>query len=296
MAEYSRIEWTHHTFNPWIGCQHVSSGCENCYAEKLAKWRGWAAWGPGEERVLTGEANWRLPLRWNRQAEEAGERRRVFCASLADVFDAHAPQGARERLWELIRATPSLDWLLLTKLPHNIRRMLPADWGDGYPNVWLGVTAETQFDYSRRWPVLARIPAVVRFVSYEPALGPLLTLGPQKLAPDWIIAGGESGSRARPCEPRWFEALLNICTGRSIPFFFKQWGIYDHNPLMRGIWPMTREEVRELDPPENGKGGALLNGCLWRQFPVVHKQPTCPCGECVGFRQAHVKLLMEEMR
>ena len=263
MAENSRIEWTHHTFNPWIGCQHVSSGCENCYAEKLAKWRGWAAWGPGEERVLTSEANWRLPLRWNRQAEEAGERRRVFCASLADVFDAHAPQGARERLWELIRATPSLDWLLLTKLPHNVRRMLPADWGDGYPNIWLGVTAETQFDYSYRWPVLARIPAVVRFVSYEPALGPLEIEDSELPAlPDWIIAGGESGPDARPCDMDWLRNLRDECLYWSVSFFLKQLG-----------------GVRD----KRGGDKALLDGRLYREFPPVSElDGGCEACGCSG--------------
>jgi protein gp37 len=174
--ENSKIEWCHHTFNPWIGCQEVSPGCNNCYAARQNRFRKWTAdgdWGPHAERRRTSEAYWKQPFSWAKAARESGTRPRVFCASLADVFDNKAPEGARDDLFRLIRATPELDWLLLTKRPQNIVKMLPADWDDGYPNVWLGITAEDQEHYLMRWPILSRIPAVVRFVSYEPAIAPL---------------------------------------------------------------------------------------------------------------------------
>ena len=223
MAQETKIEWCDHTFNPWIGCQKVSPGCDHCYAETKNNFRKWngGTWGPHAPRKRTAEANWKLPCRWARQAAELGERRRVFCASLADVFDNKAPHGARDDLYDLIRKTPELDWLLLTKRPENIGKMLPADWGDGYDNVWLGTTAEDQKHYDRRWAILRTIPAVVRFISYEPALGPLQLAGHWS-RPDWIICGGESGSKARYMEPQWAHDVRDQCQQMGIAFFMKQ--------------------------------------------------------------------------
>jgi protein gp37 len=150
----------------------------------------------------------------------------VFCASLADVFDNKAPKGARDDLFGLIRATPELDWLMLTKRPQNIARMLPVDWGDGYRNVWLGITAEEEEFYRIRWPIVSRIPAVLRFVSYEPAIAPLGALDIQKAdgLPDWVICGGESGQDARRMKPRWARAVRDQCADLGIAFFMKQIG------------------------------------------------------------------------
>ncbi len=270
MAENSKIEWCHHTMNPWIGCQPVSPGCTNCYAETWANRFGKVQWGPLAPRQITSETNWRKPLAWNRKAAEAGERHRVFCASLADVFDNQAPCGARYRLWKLIDQTPDLDWLLLTKRPENITRMLPSafdlpEWGDGWPNVWLGISAEDQVRYDHRWPILDSIPAVVKFVSYEPALGPL-TLMDHDTVPDWLIWGGESGAGARPMAPGWASSITVECLNLGVAVFGKQWGQYGNHPLVveRGYSIAT---VKEIDPPANGKGGAELGGRLWRQFP-----------------------------
>ena len=167
---------------------------------------------------------WKQPLRWARQAN--GTRPRVFCASLSDVFDNQASAGALCDLFNLIRKTPELDWLLLTKRPENIARMLPdrLSWGpQGWPNVWLGTTAEDQAHYNRRWPILSRIPAALCFISYEPALGPLTDLyATAGQAPDWIICGGESGVGARMMDPEWARDLRDQCAERSIPYFFKQ--------------------------------------------------------------------------
>ena len=210
MGENSKIEWTDHTFNPWIGCQHVSPGCDHCYAETMMDHRYHRVeWGPHGKRVRTSEANWRKPLQWAKDARNEGIRARVFCASLADVFDNKADPTWRVDLFNLIAKTPELDWLLLTKRPENCKKMLPADWGDGYANVWLGTTTENQKYYDHRWPILSEIPAKVHFISYEPALGPLqVTEISARDYPDWVICGGETGTGARYMKPKWALPII----------------------------------------------------------------------------------------
>lgn len=236
MGENSKIEWCDHTFNPWIGCQKVSPGCDNCYAEAMMDFRwGKVKWGPGERRKRTSPANWRKPLAWARDAN--GTRPRVFCASLADWLDNQVPQQWRIDLAWLIHKTPQLDWLLLTKRIENFSRLSPWPLPDTFYgqipfplNVWLGVTAEDQLHYDKRWAILERIPATVRFVSYEPALGPLHinewdgTWPDETFAqlPDWIICGGESGPRARMMNPDWARVVLDDCASAAVPFFMKQ--------------------------------------------------------------------------
>ena len=220
MGEQTGIAWTDHTFNPWIGCTAVSPACDHCYAETLAKRYGWDF----TARRRTSENNWRNPRRWNRAAERDGVRRRVFCASLADVFDNQVPPEWRVDLWDLIRACPALDWQLLTKRPQNIAKMLPANWGFGWPNVWLGTTAEDQVEYDRRWPKLRDVSATVHFISYEPALGPLTIINGIMPIPDWVIAGGESGPGARVMLPWWTAQLCAECDDAGAAFFFKQVG------------------------------------------------------------------------
>ena len=242
-----------------------SFAVHNCYAEALTDRYGWTEWGAQGERVRTSDNYWKQPLRWEHRAAGTGVKERVFCASLADVFDNQAPAGAREELWDLIRATRHLEWLLLTKRPQNMAEMLPPGWETEYGNVWLGVSAEDQEEYDRRWPILAATPAAVRFVSYEPALGPLSILG-HPTNPDWLIWGGESGPRARRTEEAWIRAVTAECVDRKIPAFGKQWGRYENNPLTAD-GRMTTTDAKRLDPPENGKGGALLDKKLWRQFP-----------------------------
>jgi len=219
MGEETKIQWCDHTFNPWIGCQKVSPGCDHCYAE-----RDWdhryhrVEWGPHGERSRTSESNWRKPYRWARQVKDKEHRPRVFCASLADVFDNRAPKEWRTDLWRLIKNTPELDWLLLTKRPQNIAKMVPSDWP--WNNVWLGTTTEDQKHYDLRWRILCNIPAVVRFVSYEPALGPLQLHGSP--LPDWLICGGESGPDARYMEPSWARSVRDQCADLGVAFFMKQ--------------------------------------------------------------------------
>jgi protein gp37 len=260
MAENTAIEWADHTFNPWIGCTKVSPACDNCYAEKLAVNRLGVAWGPHAERRLTAESTWRQPLAWNRRAAREGKRARVFCASLADVFDNQVPEDWRRNFWDLIANTPHLDWLLLTKRPQNIAKMLPYTGADepAWPwfNVWLGTTVENQAEADRRIPHLLAVPAARRFLSCEPLLGPL-ALGNIRMETDaglgfadalrgefylpgcgsvssqtftrqpridWVIAGGESGPGARLVALDWFRSLRDQCVAADVPFFFKQWG------------------------------------------------------------------------
>ena len=279
MAENTKIEWADHTLNPWVGCQKVSPGCDLCYAETLAVRFKMAEWGPHGVRRPASERQWRQPALWNLKAQRDGVRRRVFCASMADVFDNQAPPGARERLWQLIADTPLLDWLLLTKRPENIRKMLPSDpglpsWRDGYPNVWLGISAEDQERYDHRWPILASVPAFNNFVSIEPMIGeidPFLKL--LYPLPDWIIVGGESGPGARPMQADWVRYIAHECHMTDVAFFFKQWGHYRNNPLLTDPGRPVAD-AREVDPPSNGKGGALLDGKLWRQFPTGQMSPS----------------------
>jgi protein gp37 len=168
MGENSKIEWCDHTFNPWVGCTKISPACDHCYAESWSKRSGLVEWG-NHPRRRTAENKWKNPPKWNAAAHaferEHGYRPRVFCASLADVFDIQVPLSWRADLFALIRVRRRLDWLLLTKRPQNILKMLPKDWGDGYKNVWLGVTAENQSYLDQRWRILQRIPAVIRFIS-----------------------------------------------------------------------------------------------------------------------------------
>lgn len=146
----------------------------------------------------------------------------MFCASLADVFDNQVPEHWRIDLFDLIGNTENLDWLLLTKRPENIVKMLPTNWNVAdFPNVWIGTTCEDQAAYDRRWPILDDVPALVRFISYEPAIGPLrLHNGPQQ--PDWLICGGESGPGARMMDPLWAAAIKHDCETWGVSFFMKQ--------------------------------------------------------------------------
>jgi protein gp37 len=324
MGENSAIEWCDHTFNPWIGCQAISPACDNCYA---AAWVNGRLRGDFSQRRRTVADNWRKPLRWDRMAKAAGVRHRVFCASLADVFDNQVPDEWRADLWDLIQHTEHLDWLLLTKRPQNIARMLPqpaTGWQNPewpWPNVWLGTTVENQAEADRRIPQLLAVPAARHFLSCEPLLGPVdlkrfLRRGDSGLREadplaafllreaeddgtawvrpriDWVIAGGESGPKARPTHPDWARDLRDQCAAADMPFFFKQWG--EWTPGENAGGPMTRSEhaawwwngeweIRRMTPRESeemhtddepdvyrvGKrrAGALLDGCEHREVP-----------------------------
>ena len=206
MARDSAIEWTGHTFNPWWGCTKVSPACDHCYAETWAKRTGFDVWGADAPRRRLGDDYWNQPLRWDQDAAQSGRRARVFCASMADVFEwDRALDNLRERLWTLIESTPNLDWLLLTKRPHLARRLTP--WASAWPtHVWLGTTVENQRFADRRIHFLLDVPCRYRFLSCEPLLG-LVNLSAyiDGLRLHWIIAGGESAGRDRPTHPDWIR-------------------------------------------------------------------------------------------
>lgn len=263
MAKDTNIPWTDHTFNGWIGCNKVSTGCKNCYAENLNNRFKYATegWGKGRPRHRTSPDNWRQPLVWDRKAAASGVRRKVFCASMADVFDEEVPVGWRSDLFDLINKTPNLDWLLLTKRPEYAVKFS----GELVllPNVWMGVTVETQEMANQRSPILLSIPAAKRFMSIEPMLGSvdlrswlnkpwcpthdydsgfcLQDCGDWRRI-EWVICGGETGHHARNMDPAWVRAIRDQCLENNVPFFFKQWG--------------------------GAKGhDAQLDGQEWQQFP-----------------------------
>lgn len=298
MADNSKIEWCDHTFNPWEGCQKVGPGCDHCYAEtRNARFGGGVAtnWGPGAPRRRTSASNWRKPLKWNREAwafaEKHGRKQRVFCASLADVFDNAVDPQWRADLFALIDATPNLDWLLLTKRIGNVRGMV-ADMGrETLPvHAWLGATVVNQEEADRDIPKLLATPAAIRFLSIEPLLGPVdLTkistmafrgaevlnalTGALKgmfgdragyLTPlDWVIVGGESGLGARPVHPDWVISLRDQCEGAGTPFLFKQWG--EHLPVYVDNLTSAGFEYRRVG---KAAAGRRLHGHTHDGFPA----------------------------
>lgn len=387
MAEKTEIAWTDSTFNPFWGCQKVGPGCDNCYAEDLDKRTGGKYWGPGAERRRTSEKNWNQPRRWNKQpffeceecgrrgtraqledAERTGQhgcfchkylkpaRQRVFCASMADVFDNAIPVQWRFDLIKLISETPNLDWLLLTKRIGNAAEMLEQavraitvgreGWADNYfPHVWIGASICNQSEANRDIPKLLAVPSSKRFLSMEPLLGPVELNGHDySLAPgltegkDWltgrtsqysdifggsaspwleredfdfpqdyqspridlVIAGGESGCRARPMHPEWVRSLRDQCRAARVPFIFKQWGEWIprsdfYHKFADGLscadldpgaskWPCIRltqegRNGRDLAHASDGDdaymqrvgkkmAGRLLDGALHHEFPM----------------------------
>ena len=263
MAENTKIEWADHTFNPWTGCTKVSPACDHCYAEGWAKRSGHVKWGSGQPRRRTSDANWRMPLKWNREAERTGVRPRVFCASLADVFDNEVDPAWRNDLFDLIDATRNLDWLLLTKRIGNAARMLPSNTShtdaDGfaelYPHVWLGATVVNQEEADRDIPKLLAVPAAKRFLSIEPMLGameisfgmPWQKTGLLGRTLDWVIVGSESGPGARrdPNMVSWVASLRDQCVNAGVAFLWKQ-DVIDGKKI----------------------GAPQLEGQSWQQFPA----------------------------
>lgn len=223
MADITTIAWTDHTHNEWWGCSApAGAGCDHCYAASLDRRTGGHHFGIGTTPRLTKEQNRSKPYRWNRDAEVAGVRARVFCGSMMDFFDKNAPVGARNALWDKIKVTSMLDWQLLTKRSANIAKMLPTDWANGYSNVWLGVSVENRRSGLRRLDQLRCVPAAVRFLSVEPLLEDLGAVDLSGI--HWVIVGGESGSRHRPMEKLWASRVIEQCREQNVAVVFKQWG------------------------------------------------------------------------
>jgi protein gp37 len=260
MGETTGITWTDHTFNPWWGCIKVSPGCEKCYAETFTHRMGLNLWGPHQRRFF-GEKHWNEPQKWNAAAEKEGGRKRVFCASMADVFEKfEGLDEHRARLWELIDRTPYLEWLILTKRPENIEAMMPKAWIKSPPDwIRIGVTVEDQ-------PHLNRVITLLQawrgknFVSYEPALSlvhflPFLVESPEDCSaycpPDaciqWVICGGESGAGCRPMDLEWARSVRDQCKQAGVPFFMKQLGGFPDKRHVPAEWP---EDLRIQEFPK----------------------------------------------
>ena len=223
MSKVSAISWTDSTFNPWVGCTRISPACDHCYAARENDRRRWAAgWGPGVPRYRTSAGYWKNPSRWNREAARTGYRPRVFCASLADVFDNEVPDDWRVDLWQVIRETPLLHWMLLTKRIGNAVKMLPADWeSSAFAHVGLMATLANQEEWDRDFHKLMAVPAAWHGVSAQPLLG-LIDIGNAR--PNWIITGGESGPGFRPLDMNAVRSLRDQCARRGIAFHHKQNG------------------------------------------------------------------------
>lgn len=313
MGENSQIEWCDHTFNPWIGCCKVSEGCANCYAEAMMDHRlGRVRWGDRGIRHRTSHGNWIEPEKWDGAAKAAGKRARVFCASLADVLEDRSELNWwREELWALIRRTPNLQWMLLTKRPENAARMIPEDI---LGRIWLGASVENQKAADARIPHLLAVNPAVRFLSCEPLLGPVdltgtLAVEGRMNSPhidridatglwmphlNWIICGGESGLDARPMHPEWARELRDQCVAAGVPFFFKQWGEWCPQSVACSEKAAETALYLEVDGSTRdarfgtrggsvtiqrvGKkaAGRILDGRKWDQFPVIQSEaPSC---------------------
>ncbi len=302
MGKNSKIGWTNHTYNPWFGCTKIDPLCANCYAETFTKRIGNDVWGDDKPRRFFGDKHWAEPLKWDKEAAALGERHRVFCASMADVFEDRKDLDAvRVRLYHLIEDTPHLDWLLLTKRPEKIEELMYGSrggyvlgGGDYFPNVWLGTSVGVQKSMQKVRDLL-KIPAVIHFVSAEPLLeavdfeeewGPYQdgnTTPLRKTLLDgisWLIVGGESGNTqaVRPMNPAWARSIRDQCQRHGVKFFFKQNGEYA-DLKSAGLDPdhwYSKEEHRRhtfsdgtvVHRVGTGNSGALLDGREWSEVPV----------------------------
>ncbi|MCE9560822.1 MAG: phage Gp37/Gp68 family protein [Planctomycetes bacterium] len=233
MGKNSKIGWTHHTMNFWQGCNKVSRECKFCYIEAIMKRGGRVPFGGPIRRV-----DWSDPAKWNRQAGASRVRERVFTCSLSDFFHPGADEW-RPKVWEIIKACQNLDWLVLTKRPELAAKRLPADWGAGYPNVWLGVTCGVRKSLSRL-KHLQKLPSVVKFVSAEPLLE-RMDFRPYLPWLDWIITGCERAAKEKRdvMDIDWVRDIDQQCKDAGKLHFFKQAyieerGVPCEKPLLDG--------------------------------------------------------------
>jgi len=235
VSDRTIIAWTERTWNPWRGCTQISPGCAHCYMFTAQR-----RYGMDPEVVLRSQTTFTKPRRWNRAAERAGKPERVFTCSWSDWFH-EAADAWRPEAWTIVRECPWLQFQILTKRHERIADHLPPDWGEGYPNVWLGVSIENN-RFVHRADTLRTIPAAVRFISAEPLLGPLPDLTLRGV--DWLIVGGESGPGYRPMDHAWVRDLRDRARAAHVAFFFKQ-----------SAAPMTEM-------------GIELDGQIVREYPV----------------------------
>lgn len=312
MGEITGIAWCDHTFNPWWGCVEAGPGCDNCYARAWAKRTGRAKWGKDEPRVPASEKSWRDLEKWNRAAERDGVRRGVFVASMSDVLENRRDlDPMRERLWDLIPRLHWLDLLLLTKRPEMFARLTPESWRHGaWPrNAWAGTTVENQDRANAQVPALLRAAsaAPIRFLSVEPLLGPVdlsrwmkrhavNDVGdcaswceacrnrrgsgiPTNASLDWLIAGGESGPKARPCDVAWVRSIVEQCKAAGVACFVKQLGSrpsYSGTDGPRAGFPRLGE--LRLRDPKGGDPAEWSDDLRVREFPRV-AGGVCPSRE-----------------
>lgn len=263
----SKIEWTNSTWNPIAGCSAISPGCTNCYAARMA--RRLEAMGrrkyfgttrrSGRRTVWTGIINCderalELPLRWTTS-------RMIFVNSMSDLFHEDVPDQFVRRVWDIMERAHWHVFQVLTKRPERMQRL--SRELRLLPNVWLGTSIENS-NYLWRLEALRETRATVRFVSFEPLLGSVDEPDLSKI--HWAIVGGESGPRARPIAAEWVYDIERACRRHNVAFFFKQWGRWDMNPLVRRDG-LSVEEAKRRDPDPAAKGGAGLDGELIREMP-----------------------------
>jgi protein gp37 len=279
VGKETHIQWTNYTWSPWLGCRKVSPCCDNCYISETPALR-FRGLKHGKDRIRTSESYWREPLVWNKKAAAFQMRQyaeglepsrpRVF-PSLCDPFDFEVPDHWREDFFGLMGATQNLDWLLLTKRPKNTAQIVIVP----LPNIWLGVSVGCQADADRWIPVLMSIPAQIRFLSVEP----LLEQVDLKLEGiHWVIVGGESGRKARPCRVDWVRNVVNQCQEASVPCFLKQFGSNCIAGKCQGFPIQTKFTQSQMEADlkvvfNHPKGG---DPCEWpldlqevRQFPQL---------------------------
>lgn len=246
MAENSPIEWTDATWNPVAGCSLASAGCTNCYAMRMAARLD--SMGVAKYRGLTrrsgGRAKWTGKIRCDEAALAIPERwrqpRKVFVNSMSDLFHEDVPEEFIRKVWAIMKATPRHDYQLLTKRPDRMRQLLSKADIDILPNVWLGTSVESQ-DVAHRIDDLRRAPAAVRFISFEPLIGPIVNADLRDIA--WAIVGGESGPKARPMNEEWVLRIKAICRSHGTAFFFKQWGGTNKKAAGRLLRGKTYDEM-----------------------------------------------------
>jgi protein gp37 len=305
----TKIEWAEKVWNPVTGCTKISLGCKNCYAERMSKRLAGRCGYPKDNPFAVTLHPDKLdePMKWKKP-------KRIFVCSMGDLFHEEVPFEFIHQIWDGMKACPQHVFLVLTKRPERMEEVLGRIYrlerfgaAKGFWNhVWLGVTAENQDLYDQRVQYLRQIPAAVRFISYEPALGPLVMrkkaadekeiiqaalMGqlddysrPVEKGIDWVICGGESGPGARPMHPDWVRGLRDQCVAAGVPFFFKQWGEWLHSSQIAGsdldpdcadsflryTWTIKANDVSF----KVGKkaAGRLLDGQEWSQFPEVQHE------------------------
>jgi protein gp37 len=281
----TKIEWVRNadntqgvTWNPVTGCTPISDGCKNCYARRMARRLAGRYGYPEAPRhfdVTLHPERLEEPLHWRRP-------RTVFVCSMSDLFHNHVRFRFVSDLLSVIAQTPQHTYQILTKRPRRMKAFIEATedlqydrFDDLFPNVWLGVTVENQRCADERREHFKHTPAAVKFVSYEPALGPIDWTGWEFV--DQIISGGESGPGARPSHPDWHRATRDFCQENGIAYFFKQWGEWlsssqwTHADVAMGYYSLKSKRIRldgdDLYRVGRRAAGRLLDGQLWEEVP-----------------------------